>query len=272
MKEQILHTKESNMQHEEISYLEDLNSLYSVDAGIRLEHPSFEVFMKPEDLSMFEAAARTCYKSEGKIGPDSDKNLFDKLLKINHMAMAEFVGDIVVKLYCSRAVTHEVVRARLFSFAQLSQRYVSMDKEDVQFVLPGHITAKELFKGDHPVFIRSCINSANDYRDRIAYGEHKQTARGSLNNDCYTEIWMKANFREWMHTFGLRMDSAAHRDYRMLMCGIYETLLWDNPDLYSMVADKYSLHKNISWFKDTFDIIFNNNRYSIVAKASNEHS
>ena len=255
------------MKHEEIATLEDLNKIYSETVGIRLEHPSFEVIAKPESLAVFEAAARTCYKSEGKMCQDSDAKLFDKLLRINHMAMIEFVGDIVVKLYCSRAVTHEVVRARLFSFAQLSQRYVSMDRADVQFILPGHITARELADGDHPIFVRSCVNSANDYRDRVAYGEHKQTARGSLNNDCYTEIWMKANFREWMHTFGLRMDSAAHRDYRMLMCAIFETLLWDNPDLYSMVADKCELHKNISWFKETFDIVFNDNKYSVVAKA-----
>jgi thymidylate synthase ThyX len=94
-------------------------------------------------LKDIEIAARTCYKSENKIGctlenPDefcsiseklsgncdntncekhSSHKLIKSLVKNNHEAMLEFL-NIYVKFITNRGVTHELVRHRLFSFAQ----------------------------------------------------------------------------------------------------------------------------------------------------------
>ncbi len=83
-------------------------------------------------LKEIEIAARTCYKSEGKIEighrtPNGElydldaisaRVLIAKLIKMGHEAMLEFGGNITVKFTCDRGVSHELVRHRIASFAQ----------------------------------------------------------------------------------------------------------------------------------------------------------
>lgn len=84
-----------------------------------------------EILKDIEIAGRTCYKSEDKMTEDSCIKFIQMLLRRNHLAMIEF-GDMIARFICDRGVTHEIVRHRLFSFAQESTRYCnySLDKYD----------------------------------------------------------------------------------------------------------------------------------------------
>jgi thymidylate synthase (FAD) len=101
-----------------------------------------------EILKSIEEAARTCYKSEDKITETSYIALIEGLIRRDHLAMIEF-GDMIAKFICDRGVTHEIVRHRLFSFAQESTRYCdySRDKFDNQitFIDPCYWNEK-LFK------------------------------------------------------------------------------------------------------------------------------
>jgi thymidylate synthase (FAD) len=130
----------------------------------------YEIISLPDSLlQAIEAAGRTCYKSENKIGcsipedkwkiKDCPENLatFDAvnlqyhhdclkcskhsshkftkmLLDRGHHAMLEF-GDIIVRFVTNRGVTHELVRHRLCSFAQESTRYVRYDGK-MEFIRP----------------------------------------------------------------------------------------------------------------------------------------
>jgi len=67
-----------------------------------------------------ERTARLCYKSEDKITEDTSSaiKLIKNLLKNGHEAMIEHAPNIQVKFICDRGISHELVRHRLFSFAQ----------------------------------------------------------------------------------------------------------------------------------------------------------
>ena len=86
---------------------------------MKIIKPSVEVLYldKNSILKNIEKAGRTCYKSEDRITEDSAEKFVDMILKRNHEAMIEF-GWAIVKVICDRGVTHEIVRHRLFSYAQ----------------------------------------------------------------------------------------------------------------------------------------------------------
>lgn len=85
-------------------------------------------FIDPIDrnaiLQKIERAARTCYKSEDKITPDSAAKMVAALVRSNHTAMLEH-SSLTVKFITDRAIANEIVRHRIASFAQESTRYVS---------------------------------------------------------------------------------------------------------------------------------------------------
>lgn len=78
-------------------------------------------------LQKIEAAARTCYKSEGKIQEDSAAKLVAGLIKSGHEAMLEH-ASVTVKFVVDRGISHELVRHRLASFAQESTRYCNYSR------------------------------------------------------------------------------------------------------------------------------------------------
>ncbi|MHA1590936.1 MAG: FAD-dependent thymidylate synthase [Candidatus Heimdallarchaeaceae archaeon] len=73
--------------------------------------------MTPEPLQTIEQAGRTCYKSEDKITDGSAEKFIKMLLERGHEAMIEH-ASASYRVICDRGVTHEIVRHRLFSYAQ----------------------------------------------------------------------------------------------------------------------------------------------------------
>lgn len=132
---------------------------------MKIIEQSHEIISLPDNLlQVIEAAGRTCYKSEDKIGCTQDRweeglcpdeeydqwkehcinsncsahssQKFVKMLRDRgHHAMLEF-GDIIVRFVTNRGVTHELVRHRVgLSYAQESTRYVRYDG-NMEFIKP----------------------------------------------------------------------------------------------------------------------------------------
>lgn len=163
-------------------------------------------------LQNIEIAGRTCYKSEDKITPDSAKAFVQMLLRRNHTAMLEF-GHIIIKVVCDRGVSHEIVRHRLFSFAQESTRYCnySSDKFDSEltFIKPCFWEDKDSCT-NYLNWKCAIKNSEDTYLNLIKNGATPQEARSVLPNSLKTEIVIGGNLREWLHFLKLRTDKAAH--------------------------------------------------------------
>ena len=203
---------------------------------MKLIRPYYEI-LNPRDLKKaskeIERAARTCYKSENKIGLGTDEELIKILLDKHHEAMIEFGPDITVKFVCDRGVSHELVRHRLCSFAQESTRYCNYSKDkfdnQITFIIPvwskSNFTSKDApgiyvvdvsMKPEYTWFYHM-LASESAYRRLIAEGWQPQEARSVLPNSLKTEIVVKTNIREWRHIFRLRCSKAAHPQMRELM-------------------------------------------------------
>ncbi|GAG15449.1 unnamed protein product, partial [marine sediment metagenome] len=70
-------------------------------------------------LDTIKQAGQTCYQSDSN---KSDSEFTEMLIRNKHHAMLEF-GWAMVRLVTDRGISHELVRHRLFSFAQESTRY-----------------------------------------------------------------------------------------------------------------------------------------------------
>ena len=81
-----------------------------------------------EFLKSIERAGRICYKSEDRITETSAPSFVKMLIDRGHEAMIEHAPNISVKFVCDRGVSHEIVRHRLFSYAQESTRYAIMEE------------------------------------------------------------------------------------------------------------------------------------------------
>ncbi|GAG38160.1 unnamed protein product, partial [marine sediment metagenome] len=102
---------------------------------MKLVKPSIKFLdMTDEPLEAIERAGRTCYKSEDKITRFSAEKFVKKLINSGHLAMIEHAW-MSYRIVCDCGVTHEIVRHRLFSYAQESTRYCNY-KGGVSFVIP----------------------------------------------------------------------------------------------------------------------------------------
>lgn len=172
-----------------------------------------------KELKKIERCARICYKTEGKITEDSEesaKELISRLIARGHEAMLEH-SCLTVIFTVDRALSHELVRHRMASFAQESQRYCnySNDKFDghVTFIKPQWLKAGT---PDYDIWEKSCLDAEKEYFDLLENNK-PELARAVLPNCTKTELAITANYREWRHIFKLRTAPGAHPDMRKLM-------------------------------------------------------
>ncbi len=172
---------------------------------MKIVEPSISfLWMTENPLQAIELAGRTCYKSEDKITDDSANQFVKMLMDRGHEAMLEH-ASMSYRVICDRGVTHEIVRHRLFSYAQESTRYVKYD--DIEVINPG------LTESDLEVFKNLCTESEKAYTELLKSNK-PQIARSVLPTCLKTEIVITGNFREWRHFFKLRTARGAHPQMR----------------------------------------------------------
>ena len=200
-----------------------------------------------------EFAGRLCYLS---FGPDAgfegghkliqgrttNSEYLANILKTRHGSVLEHGVWTLLLEGVSRALTHELVRHRHFSYSQLSQRYV--DESEVAFVLPPEIEPDtEAYK----IFEQSCQRANDDYRALLATIEEqvkdepsatlrrkraRQTARALLPNATETKIVVTGNARAWRHFIELRASEGADTEIRVLAMKVLRVLQAEAPNLF----------------------------------------
>jgi len=147
-------------------------------------------------------------KDCGGVGMVDSSVLFvRKIISRGHLAMIEHAW-MSYRVICDRGVTHEIVRHRLFSYAQESTRYCDYKNDHMQFIEPPWLNEVEYYSKQH------CLNFLEDaenlYKELRQNGWSPQEARSILPNALKTEIVITGNLREWLHFFKLRTAKAAH--------------------------------------------------------------
>jgi thymidylate synthase (FAD) len=131
------------------------------------------------------------------------------------------------KIITSRSISHQLVRHRVFSFTQSSQRYCNYSKDkfggEITYVIPYWARSSKLkeseldYANDNVVkLIQLCKDAEDSYLSMISNGATPQEAREVLPNACMTEIIMTGTSKQWEDFFVLRCANDAHPDIKIL--------------------------------------------------------
>jgi thymidylate synthase (FAD) len=185
----------------------------------------------PESQKVIELAGRTCWQSFERIDEDSQHGFIKRLLKMEHESPLEHAYATFRICNCSRVMTHQLVRHRLMSVCQQSQRYV--DESEFSYVMPESMPAEHVddFHND----MRVIAAMYQKWRDR---GLKKEDARFVLPNACTSEIVVSANFREWRHIFKLRLSKKAQWEIRHACLKMLELLMQHAPACFEDIIAK----------------------------------
>lgn len=191
---------------------------------------------------LVEMAGRNCYQSWAKTGEKPKGRSHEKhikhLIEVGHGACLEHANFNFIMWNISRSLTHELVRHRLASYSQLSQRYV--DSSSVAFVVPPAI--QELGKSSpeaYRMWIEHCERSRQVYEELTSKlsemykdiespterrKKARQAARSVLPNATETKIFVTMNARAVRHLIELRANSAADVEIRSLAMKVFRIL------------------------------------------------
>lgn len=137
------------------------------------------------------------------------------------------------KIVCSRGCSHQLVRHRIFSFSQQSQRYCAFNgpkfNHSVDFIIPIIDDVKEFSdeeKRAAEMKLATCFkNAEGDYFELIEkYGLRAEDARNVLPNAAATILMMTGTGEQWEKFFELRCDKHAQREIRDIANKIKEII------------------------------------------------
>ncbi len=158
------------------------------------------------------AAGNSCYSEKPSYvimeDIDPDKTL-SRIVGMGHHSVIEHAVFTFSVEGVSRALTHQLVRHRVASFSQQSQRYVSMDS--ASFVTPHTV---EDNKNALDVYDSVMDTIWDAYRKLEGMGIPAEDARYLLPNGCTTNITITMNARELLHFFSLRSCNRAQWEIR----------------------------------------------------------
>lgn len=185
------------------------------------------LYITPNAERVIEIAGRTSYKSLKKQTENSYKSFIKMLVKNKHESVLEHANASFKISGISRALTHQLVRHRLCSFTQQSQRYVNED--NFEYVEPNDI---ENNPSAHKIYTELMEEIRNKYSQLRKLGIKKEDARFILPNSTESEIIMTANFRELRHVITLRGEKAAQWEIRRLAIELLKILKKEVPNVF----------------------------------------
>lgn len=142
---------------------------------------------------------------------DEIEHFIDKLIGLGHESPLEHVSFTFGIEGISRACSHQLVRHRIASYSQKSQRYVS--ENDFDFVYPESISNNEEAKSSYEY----CMNIIDrTYNELLSCGIDKEDARMVLPNACDTQIIVTMNARSLLNFFKHRCCNRAQWEIREL--------------------------------------------------------
>ncbi|MCK4550767.1 MAG: FAD-dependent thymidylate synthase [Candidatus Aenigmarchaeota archaeon] len=143
-----------------------------------------------------------------KTKDECDKFL-KRVLNYGHHSVIEHASFTFSVEGISRACTHQIVRHRIASYTQQSQRYVKF--KELGFVMPPSIEKNEEVK---KTYLEAMKNASNAYDKLIECGIAPEDARYVYPNASHTNIMITMNARELWHFFSLRCCTRAQWELR----------------------------------------------------------
>ncbi|NLW21790.1 MAG: FAD-dependent thymidylate synthase [Tissierellia bacterium] len=211
----------------------------------------------PNGERLIASAAKLCYSPVGvsqiEKGLDDEKveRFLKTLMDLGHESPIEHVSFTFGVEGVSRTLTHQLVRHRIASYSQQSQRYVKLDQ--FEYIIPPSIAedekAKELFieamERDQKYYDEISDILFNKYFDKYikegmkekearlkAEKESIEDARYVFPNACETKIVFTMNARTLLNFFRLRCCNRAQWEIRQLAIEMLKIVKKTYPTLF----------------------------------------
>jgi len=181
----------------------------------------------PDPERAIAAAARLCYAPVGAaeltetMSDDAVRRVLKTIITSGHTSALEHASYTFAIDGVSRALTHQLVRHRLASYNQQSQRYVTYAEEPT-FVTPPSVAEDPAVAAAFAAATRAAFDA---YRALVDAGVPAEDARYLLPNAMETKIVVTMNIRELFHFFELRCCKRAQweiRDLALSMLALVE--------------------------------------------------
>ncbi len=186
----------------------------------------------PKAEKHIETCARICYQSEPS---ENYKHgtLIKNLIKSGHNSVLEHAVASFKIEGISRACSHQLVRHRLLSISQKSQRYVK--ESQFEYIIPESITNNDQLE----LYKTQMTRIQHYYNFLKSIGISNEDARMILPNACTTELITTANFREWRHIIDVRCEKSAQWEIKEMSCKILEILYNECANVFEDLYNKY---------------------------------
>lgn len=180
----------------------------------------------PAPEETVSAAARLCY-SPADVGEimarrkRGDQQAFlEKLISMGHLSPLEHASFTFAIEGISRACSHQLVRHRLASYSQQSQRYVGKEG-GFRYVVPPVIADDDLLRERFGELMEKIGRFYEDIAETLtekgrSREEAREDARFVLPNAAETKIIMTMNGRELLHFFNQRLCLRAQWEIRRM--------------------------------------------------------
>ena len=184
-----------------------------------------ELLQYPEDPERAVAtAARLCYAPVGAkelmetMPPEKVRGVLKTIMASGHFSTLEHVTYTFAIDGVSRSLTHQLVRHRIASFNQQSQRYVKF-ADGVGMVKPHTVEDNEEASA---IFDEAVAAAEEAYKKLLDAGIPAEDARYLLPNAAESKIVVTMNIRSLLHFFELRCCNRAQWEIRELAWKMYE--------------------------------------------------
>ena len=215
----------------------------------------------PDGAATIAKAAKLCYSPVGveaieeKLDEAEVARFVAMLADMGHASPMEHISFTFAIEGVSRVLTHQLVRHRLASYSQQSQRYVRLDQ--FEYIIPKAIekdeaaTARfiESMKAAHrayedlteelkAVYVKELEESGMDEKKAASAAEKRaiEDARYVLPNACETKIVVTMNARSLMHFFTVRLCERAQWEIRDMALAMLKEVLAVAPEVFKQAG------------------------------------
>src|SRR6056297_1138646 len=216
----------------------------------------------PEPEKIISAAAKLCYsdisseKIMENLNEEKAKKFLNFLMDLGHESPIEHVSFSFSVEGVSRVLTHQLVRHRIASYSQRSQRYVQ--EGQFHYIVPTEINkieeARDIFidqmEKDQESYDKLTEvlykkhlknykeNNSPKEAEKLAKKKAIEDARYVLPNSCETKIMVTMNARSLIHFFNLRCCNRAQWEIRNLADEMLKEVKKVAPNLFMNVGPR----------------------------------
>ncbi|MGM0599231.1 MAG: FAD-dependent thymidylate synthase [Candidatus Rifleibacteriota bacterium] len=190
----------------------------------------------PDPDRLVALAARRCYSSlradeiDTKLSDEKVAGLIAFLRKRNHLSPFEHAEFSFSVDGISRALSHQLVRHRMASYSQESQRYVNyMKVEKLPYIMPESIKKNEK---NLDIYNKAVEETLNAYRQMVEAGVPPEDARYVFPNAIETKMVFTMNARSLLNFFEQRCCIKAQWEIRGLALEMLKEVRRVAPNLF----------------------------------------